>query len=297
MEVPFRRSVSFFAGALLALALGCGGQERGALTAAARADSPPTYLALGDSIAFGLDPGLVPDLGLSCFSCGSFTSAVPPRSDKVFVGYPEYLEDRIGIPLENASCPGETSASFGAPASAGQAAICAEFKAQGWLHAGYEGAQRQYALDFLARRPRVELVTFAVGANDVLDLVAACGMEPTCVNAGIGGVLLSVHANVSDVLSAIRSAGYAGPIVVPSYYAPSPEWTDLVSALNAYLGMAAAPFGVTSVDLQALFGADPCGAGLLIPLDPSDPAAGCDMHPSKDGARLIAAAIADAVGR
>src|SRR5512145_1288174 len=122
MEV-IRRSVLSVAGALLALAVGCGGQERVESTAGVRADGRPAYLALGDSVAFGLDPRLVPDLGFSCFSCASFTSAVPPPTDKVFVGYPEYLRARLGLPVENASCPGETSASFGAPGSTGQAAI------------------------------------------------------------------------------------------------------------------------------------------------------------------------------
>jgi lysophospholipase L1-like esterase len=143
----------------------------------------------------------------------------------------------------------------------------------------------------------VELVTVALGANDVLDLVAACGGEPTCVNAGIGGVLAAVYGNVSELLSALRGAGYEGPIVVPSYYAPSPAWTELVSALNYYLGLAAAGSGAVPVDLQALFGSDPCGAGLLIPLDPLDPGAGCDTHPSEAGDRLVATAIASAIGR
>jgi lysophospholipase L1-like esterase len=297
MTVTFRGSALPFAGALLALAVGCGGEHRADLTAAARVDGTPTILALGDSIAFGLDPHLVPAVPFSCFSCGTFTGAVPPPTDNVFVGYPEHLQRRLGMSLQNASCPGETSASFGAPVAAGQAAICAEFKEQRWLHASYGGLQRRYALDFLGRRPRVGLVTLTLGANDVLDLVAACGAEPACVNAGVGGVLTSVHANVSGALSAIRGAGYGGPIVVTTYYAPSPDWTQLVSALNAYLGLAASASGAVPVDLQTLFGADPCGAGLLIPVDPLDPAAGCDMHPSPAGAALIADAIASAIGR
>jgi len=280
-----------------ALAIACGGQESVERTDAARADRTPTYLALGDSVPFGLDPRLVPSPAFSCFSCGSFTSPVAPRNENVFVGYPEYLQERLGVPLENASCPGETSASFGAPAAAGQAAICAEFKANAWLHAAYGGAQRAHALAYLESHPAAELVTLTLGANDVLDLVAGCGGDPTCVYDGLGGVLTAVRANVSGILSDVRSAGYAGRIVVPLYYAPSPEWTGLLTALNHELRLAAAPSGAVAVDLQALFGADACGDGLLIPLDPSDLAAGCDMHPSGAGARLIAAAIAGALKR
>lgn len=282
--------------ALLALTVGCGGQTSG-IASAARVDGVPAYLALGDSVAFGLDPGLVPAVPFSCFSCGSFSGTAPPPNDNVYVGYPEHLQERLGIPLENASCPGETAASFGAQVRVGQATICAEFKEQQWLHASYDGTQRRHALDYLESHPRVELVTLQLGANDVLDLVAACGGDPACVSAGLGGVLAAVHAGVSDVLAAIRGAGYAGPIVVPTYYAPSPAWTELVAALNFYLALAASANGAVPVDLEALFGADPCGAGLLIPLDPLDPAAGCDIHPSEAGARLIASAIASAVGR
>ena len=298
MTSTFQGSASWCAGALVALAVACGEEQRAPLASAVRVDDRPAYLALGDSVPFGLNPHLVPALPFSCYSCGSFTAAAEPASDDVFVGYPEYLQRRLGIALANASCPGETSASFGArPAAAGQAAICAEFKAQDWLHVGVAPTQRRYALDYLARHSRVELVTLTLGANDVLDLVAACGADPACVNAGLGGVLATVHANVRAILSEIRSAGYRGPLVVPTYYAPSPEWTALVSAVNSYLALAAAGSGAVPVDVQALFGSDPCAAGLLIRLDPLDAGAGCDMHPSAAGARLIATSIATAVGR
>lgn len=298
------------AGALGALAIACGGQEVAAVKAAARVDGAPAYLALGDSVAFGLDPRLVPKPAFSCFSCGSFTSMGAPPNDNVFVGYPEYLQETLGVPLENASCPGETSASFRAPTVPGQAAICGQFKEEGWLHAAYDGGQLRHALDFLERHPRVELVTVAIGANDLLDLVAGCGGDGACIAGGAGGVLSTVGANVSGILQDVRNAGYAGPIVVPLYYAPSPVWTELVSGLNAYLELAAGqcqptvvtrcvPSAVT-VPLQAVFGSTPCKDGLLIrldPLDPADPDAGCDIHPSEAGARRIAAAIASAVGR
>ncbi len=296
MRTTFRGRALPFAVGLLALAIGCGGRESAAVTAAARVDGTPTYLALGDSIAFGLDPHLVPPVKYACFSCSTFTGTSPPHDDDVFVGYPEHLQQRLGLPLVNAACPGETSASFGARVAAGQAAICADFKAQDWLHVAYDVTQRRYALDFLARHSRVELVTFTVGANDVLDLVAACGADPTCVQDGLGGVLTTVYGNVSGMLSALRAAGYAGPIVVPTYYAPSPEWAGLVSALNDVLARAASGRAVP-VDLQALFGADPCADGLLIPVDPLDPAAGCDFHPSQAGAQRIAGAVATAIGR
>ncbi len=284
-----------FAGALLALAVACGGQDRAELTAAARADTTPTYLALGDSVSYGLDPHLTPKVPFTCFSCGTFTATQPPASGDVFVGYPEYLQPRLGAALVDASCPGETSASFDARVRTGQAQICNYFKAQDWLHASYGSTQEAFGLDTLAHR-RVQLVTLQIGANDVLDLVAACGGDSTCVQNGIGDVLLRVYGNVSGVLSSIRGAGYSGRIVVMGYYAPSPDWTQLVYGLNQYLAAAAAAAGATMVDLQPVFGTTACANGLLILADPLNPAAGCDVHPSQQGAQLIANTVASALG-
>ncbi len=62
-------------------------------------DANGTYLALGDSVAFGYVP---PD-------------AVPaPKylDAHSFVGYPEYLAQQLNERVSNASCPGETTASM-----------------------------------------------------------------------------------------------------------------------------------------------------------------------------------------
>src|SRR5580692_2355421 len=66
-----------------------------------------TYLALGDSVAFGYVP----------------PQAVPApnyRSANSFVGYPEDVAKALRLGVWNASCPGETTASMlvaGAPSN------------------------------------------------------------------------------------------------------------------------------------------------------------------------------------
>jgi hypothetical protein len=71
------------------------------VTLSAANESNYTYLALGDSVAFGLNPTLL-------------TATPPPAS--IFVGYPEviaYVQHLYQPGKEvNASCPGETSGSF-----------------------------------------------------------------------------------------------------------------------------------------------------------------------------------------
>lgn len=67
-------------------------------------DTNYNYLALGDSVPFGLNPVLLPP----------YSQVTPSPSQ--FVGYPESLaaiEHLLQSKKEvNASCPGETSASF-----------------------------------------------------------------------------------------------------------------------------------------------------------------------------------------
>src|SRR5262245_19694190 len=64
------------------------------------ADADYTYLALGDSVPFGMDVTLLPP----------YSSRVPQPSD--FVGYPEIAAAAMRVSELNASCPGETSGSF-----------------------------------------------------------------------------------------------------------------------------------------------------------------------------------------
>jgi lysophospholipase L1-like esterase len=284
-----KRTFRFGAGALVAavgaLTIACGGQDAVSQQDSALGAGAPAYLALGDSVPFGLDPLIV-----------------PPPNDNVFVGYPEYLGEILDVPLENAACPGETTASFTSldAARTGTAMNCAGFKASGWLHADYRGTQVDYALEFLHTHPRVRLVTIALGANDLFDLQAACTFDAGCILAGLPAVQQTIRTRMNDILGALRQTGYAGRIVVPLYYSPSPDplVTGAVLAMNQALVGVDPALGAGFVDVQAAFlresapfGNDPCAAGLVIPL----PGGGCDAHPTTAGAQLIAAEIARAV--
>ena len=52
----------------------------------------PVYLALGDSVAFGFNPLVNNEVGVS--------------------GYPEALGKLLDVPVKNAACPGEASPGF-----------------------------------------------------------------------------------------------------------------------------------------------------------------------------------------
>src|SRR5579862_6772200 len=79
----------------------CVGISAGAAAAdpVSGSDANGTYLALGDSVAFGyVPPNAVP---------------APNYQDAhSFVGYPEFLAQQLNERVTNASCPGETSTSM-----------------------------------------------------------------------------------------------------------------------------------------------------------------------------------------
>src|SRR3954451_11018487 len=109
----------------------------------------PDYLALGDSVAFGLNPLL------------DFQNAAS------FVGYPESLARRLDLNLNNASCPGETSDGLISHTNPQLDNGCNPYRANFLLHTRYSGSQLDFAVAYLLAHPRTRLVTIDVGANDL----------------------------------------------------------------------------------------------------------------------------------
>src|ERR1035438_6223921 len=173
-------------------------------------DNNFTYLALGDSIAFGYDP----------------TVAVP-APDK-YVGYPERVADFLHLLQSkkevNAACPGETSGSFlnvlapdnGCNGSQG-------FKAKIGLHTNYTDyteSQVSFAAAALANNKHINLVTLSIGGNDLLLLQQKCAnSDPRvfalCVQTDLEsktGTLAIYAGNLGAILGAIR-ANYQGTLI------------------------------------------------------------------------------------
>ena len=101
-----------------------------------------TYLALGDSVAFGyVPPQAVP--APDYFDASSF------------VGYPEDVAQALHLRVSNASCPGETTASFYIPGAQSNGCENSPGSSVGYrteypLHVQYAGTQMLYALGYLA---------------------------------------------------------------------------------------------------------------------------------------------------
>lgn len=248
-----------------------------------------TYLALGDSVAFGLNLSL-------------FLPSQPPPSPQAFKGYPEFLAEAEHLANSkkeaNASCPGESSASF-ITAGAPDYGCYGEgpdgeppFKFSVGLHTNYSGSQLAFAVSELSSNKHIDLVTLGIGSNDVLILLRNCKNDPDCVGTGIAGVYSTFAQNLAFILSQIR-AHYEGTLILVKYYSPSPALDRLAIALNSTMEAAAAPFHVRFADgfsafkeASAAFGGDACAAGLLVTLSGT-----CDIHPNAAGQRVLALAV------
>jgi len=251
-----------------------------------------TYLALGDSVAFGFVP----------------PQAVPPpnyRSAHSFVGYPEDVAQALRIRVWNASCPGETTASMltvgvlsnGCENSPGSPV---GYRTQFPLHVQYQGTQMQYALKYLAVHRHTQLVTIDVGANDAF---LCQETTPDHCASEIQGVLQKIAANLAAIYTQIRDvAHYQGLLVALTYYAldySNPVDVAGAKLLDSVIASVTTAFGGKVADgfaafqgPSAAFGGSPCAAGLLIKL----PDGTCNIHPSPAGHLLLAQAIEDVVG-
>ena len=256
-------------------------------------DANGTYLALGDSVAFGYVP----------------SEAVPApnyRDAHSFVGYPEFLAQQLNERVSNASCAGETTASMlfaGAQSNGCENSLGSNvgYSTLYPLHVQYQGTQMQYALQYLAAHKHTKLITIDIGANDAF-LCQETTSDGCGSPAEFSGVLNEIATNLGTIYHQLRvDAGYTGTIVTLSYYSLSyaPGQTALAQLLNfalsgvttAYGGVIADGFGAFAGPSLA-HGGDACAAGLLIPL----PNGTCNIHPSAAGHRLLAAAIAHAIG-
>ncbi len=250
-----------------------------------------TYLALGDSVAFGYVP----------------SDAVPPPNyfdPSSFVNYPEDAAQALHLRVSNASCPGETTASFFVPGA--QSNGCENslgspvgYRTEFPLHVRYSGTQMQYALRYLATHRHTRLVTIDIGANDVF-LCQRTTADGCTSTAEVQAVLKKIQVNLAIIYALIRDvARYHGPLVALTYYSLSysdPTQVAGTEELNSAIASVTEKFGGKVANGFAAFeklslaaGGSPCAAGLLIKL----PDGTCNIHPSPAGHQLLAQAIED----
>jgi hypothetical protein len=214
-------------------------------------DKNYTYLALGDSVPFGMNVTLLPP----------YSQQIPTPAQ--FVGYPETVAAATHLldsnKEANASCPGETSGSFlntstpdngcNSPHFQPLGPALPPFKTTIGLHTPYTVAQMDFAEAQLASNKHINLVTLSIGANDVLLALAALEQckDDQCVQTLLGPLLATYRSNLTQILTRIR-AQYQGTLVVMTYYSPSPALDGITMLLNSSMLQVAADFGVSIAD-------------------------------------------------
>ncbi|HEY2577460.1 MAG TPA: MmcQ/YjbR family DNA-binding protein [Streptosporangiaceae bacterium] len=202
-----RRVVPVLALTGLLAAGGCSGP---AGSQAARHKSPPAsyYLALGDSLARGVQPD----------ASGTSVKTAQGYADQL---YALLHRKQPGLRLVKLGCTGETTATM--------------------IHGGIcsypGGSQLADALTFLrAHRSRVTLVTLDIGANDPETCLTATSLG-ALASCGVRFVPRAI-ANLKTIVARLRQAGRHVRMVAMNYYLPAlAEWRNgLTGRLLARLG-------------------------------------------------------------
>ncbi len=274
-----------------------------------------TYLALGDSLAYG-------------YHAAQFNQELKEKGFVEAANFDDGYVDDFGATLKllnpklaivNDGCPGETTETFIKGSGVG-GAYCAGGPTgtpfpKAFLHHPYPGTQLEDALA-VAKEPGVGTITLDIGANDILQFLGAtCGFPAkfTCTEEQVAAEIGHVVTNIGSILGQLRAADPAAKIVFVSQYNPyptvlSPEGRGdaTVEALNTAIKGVAATFGVKFANTARVInfsgthggpeaGDIPtvCALTAMCPggtFNPASPEA--DIHPTKAGYAAMAAVTA-----
>jgi lysophospholipase L1-like esterase len=192
------------------------------------------YLAMGDSLAAGYQPGQGDD------KTGGYVGGVLAA----------VKADTAKTKLVNVACSGETVVTMVA----------------GGRCAYDEGTQLAQAVEFLHAHSRTtRLVTIDIGANDVQRCVSRSplGIDLACIQQGLG----DVQRLLPQVLAQLHAAAPGAHIVVANYYNPflaayltgaagqvlAQQSMALQAALNVIIAGSAASVGADVADVATAF--------------------------------------------
>ena len=246
--------------------------------------SPPYYLALGDSLALGIQPNAAGVL-------------VPTNQGYVDHLYALAKLRQPSLRLAKLGCSGETTTTM----------------IGGGVCAYTLGSQLADAVAFIQTH-RVAFITLSIGGANVLDCFSLAGIDPECVEDGLD----AVGPELGQILAALRAA--AGPgvrIVGMNYYDPflaasilGPQGQALAAAslqatnlLNDLLGALYYAFQVPVADVAGAYRINDATSVPVfnLPLNVllelrwtwigSSPPVGPDIHPNATGYSVIALAF------
>jgi lysophospholipase L1-like esterase len=251
---------------------------------------PPYYLALGDSLARGIQP--LPD--------GALVETNQGYVDDLYAAY------RLTHPflrLKKLGCSGETTTTM----------------ITGGVCSYGAGNQLAQAVLFLQTHP-VALITITIGGDNILHCISIGGINETCRDAGVAAAL----ADLPHILIALQAVAPNVPIVAANYYdpflaaavllpSPTGELLALASLVetvnfNTLLEGIYGGFGVPVADVASAFHTTDYSNVPLINLPrnvvlsliwtwmSATPPRGPDIHPRAIGYAVIAGAFVRAIG-
>lgn len=199
--------------------------------------APSYYLALGDSLARGVQPNAA---GVSVATAHGYPDQL----------YAQLRQRHPGLRLVKLGCPGETTVTM----------------IKGGICRYPGGSQLAAAVTFLAaHRGRVRLVTLDIGANDPGPCLAtpSLGKLASCIH----DVIPHAAGNLTTILTRLRRADPHGRIVAMNYYLPVlASWRDgltgeteaqiselATAGYNALLATTYHHFGVRVADVFSAF--------------------------------------------
>lgn len=274
-----------------------------------------TYLALGDSLAYG-------------YHQAQFASELKEKGFVEPATFNDGYVDDFGAALKflnpklqiiNDGCPGETtdtmikgSGIYGPNYCAGGPTGSPFPKV--FLHHPYAGTQLADALA-VAANPNVSTITLDIGANDVLQFIGhTCGFPATftCTPGQIEAEFGHIASNVGFILANLRAVAPKAKIVFVSQYNPyptvlKPEGTGdaTVEALNGALKGVATALGASfantlrAINFSGTHGGPEsgdiptvCAFTAMCPggtFNPASPQA--DIHPTKLGYAVMAGVV------
>jgi lysophospholipase L1-like esterase len=284
--------------------------------AAGAANVGGTYLALGDSLAYG-------------YHAAQFKSELESKGFVEPATFNDGYVDDFGAVLKlanpklqivNDGCPGETTETLingsGIPGFCAGGPTGSPFP-YAFLHHSYGShtSQLSDALAILKATPNVSPITLDIGANDVLQFLAStCGFPKTftCSPAQVEAEFAHIAGNAFSILSQLRAAAPKAQIVLIGLYnpyptvLPAPGGDQTTAALNTALaGVAAAVPGTSFANPEPPFNPSivtglpeatdlpticaftaMCPGGTFNPASPN-----ADIHPTKLGYGVMAGVL------
>jgi len=264
------------------VAVAAAGVAAGVTRASGSSAKPQSYyLALGDSIAYGVQP----------------TRAKPTPSAS-HTGYVDVFAARLrklspDLQVVNYGCPGESTATF---TRGGCPAIADRIK----LHDAFSGSQMKAALGFLRAHPGdVSPITLTLYGNDWLPLLLdTCKADVACVRKRGPSAIASFGSRLKSIVQRLRTAAPTAEIIVTGAWNPDPEHLaqlkPIYRSLEASITRAAAPSHARVAEMLPVFNPPRNGGARLCAF--TFICSKGDPHPTDAGYRAMADAVMRASG-